>query len=82
LEAPPLKKLTFLLAAIVLALSVYVLAAKESTKTIISYLPLFLALMLITSGITEFRQKNKVMRTMNFLVSGIVLYFLYSIHYS
>lgn len=75
LEAPPLKKLTFLLAAIVLA-------AKESTETIISYLPLFLALMLITSGITEFRQKNKMMGTMNFLVSGIVLYFLYSIHYS
>lgn len=78
LEDMTLKILKLILAIIVVALSSYALITGISGG-IIPYVLFFLGLMLLVTGITEFREKRKATAITLFLVTGFTFYVLFNI---
>lgn len=78
MEDISLKILRLILAMIVVALSSYALIT-GITGTIIPYVLFFLALMLLVTGITEFREKRKATAITLFFVTGFNFYVLFEI---
>ena len=74
-----LKILRLILALIVVALSSYALITGTSSRAIIPSILLFLGLMLLVTGITEFREKRKTTAITLFFVSGFNFYVSFSI---
>lgn len=73
-----MKILRIIFAIIVVALSSYALIT-GITATIVPYVLFFLALMLLVTGITEFREKRKTTAITLFFVAGFNFYVLLNI---